>query len=671
MGSGVFGVGVSALQVAQLGLATTSHNISNANTEGYSRQRILQAANIATLTGAGYVGQGAHVTSIERVYSSFLSNQVNSAQSTVSKLDAYASAIGNLDSLLSDSDAALSNALSGFFTGVDAVSANPSSTTARQTMVSAAETLVARFQTIDSKLDAQYESINSQVQSYVGSINSYADQIAKLNQQIISAQAANNQQPNDLYDQRDQLIAEVNKLIGVKTTTNTNGSYNVYFGNGQQLVVGTQATKLTAVTSSTDPSRLTVGVVTASGALELPESVVTGGALGGTLLYRSETLDDAANELGRIAVSLAYTFNAQHALGQDLLGNISGDAGFVSNFFNIGSPTVIANTSNPTGSAQVSASFSNASYGADGAFYTDLTGSDYRLDYNGTALTLTRLSDNVTWTGANVAALNAAVAASTQGPQGFTIAATGTFAAGSSYLIQPTRYTAQSIDVNDAISSDVRYIAAAAPIRTEAGTSNTGTATISAGSVATGYTAPAAGSPVTLTYSSAGGGFTGFSSYPVTVTANGVTTSYASGTVPYTSGATMTFGGMSFEIGGAVQNGDTFTISKNTNGTKDNRNALLLSKLQTGKTMAGNTASYATVFAQVVSSVGNKANEVDTILTAQTTLLKDAQNSRNSVSAVNLDEEAVNLLQYQQAYQAGAKILQIASQLFDSILEIA
>ena len=668
MGTGIFSIGVSALQVSQLGLSTTSHNIANANTEGYNRQRIIQTSNIATLTGAGYVGQGAHVSTIERIYSSYLTTQVNTAQNSVSKLEAYSSSISQLNDLLMDADAGLSSALEAFFSGVQQVSANPTSLTTRQTMVSGAETLVSRFHSLDALVDAQYQGINSQIQGYVGSINSYAQEIATLNKQIIVAESSNNQTPNDLYDQRDQLVSELNKLVGVKTTTNTNGSLNVYFGNGQQLVVGGQASSLSATTSSQDPTRLTIGLVNPAGIQELPESVLTGGSLAGVLEYRAKTLDRVANELGRIATTAALTFNAQHALGQDLLGNIDGDSAFVENFFNIGSPTVVANANNPSGSATVSASFSLPSANSDGTFYTNLTTSDYRLDYDGTNLTLTRLSDIVSWSGADVTALNSAIAASAAGLQGFTLSASGTFQAGSSYLIQPTRNAAQTFAVNDTIASDVRYIAAAAPVRASAGTSNTGNATISAGSVVTGYAAPASGSPVTLTYN--GGGLTGFSSYPVTVTVNGVSTNYPAGAVPYANGASISFSGMSFTLSGTPQNGDTFVIEKNVNGVSDNRNALLLAQLQSSKTTAGNTASFATVYAQLVSDVGNRGREVTTILAAQTSLLTAAQDARDSVSGVNLDEEAANLLQYQQSYQAAAKMLQIASDLFDSILAI-
>ncbi len=672
MGSGIYSIGVSALQNAQLGLATTSHNISNAGTDGYSRQRTVQASNIPVLTGAGYVGQGAHVSTIERVYSSFISKQINSAQAKVSSLEAYSTELTYLNSVLSDTDSGLSTALESFFTAVQQVSSDPSSLTTRQTLVSSASALTSRFQGLSTLINDQYESVNTQIQGIVTSINSYSQQIATLNEQIIDAESATGQPPNDLYDQRDQLVLELNKLIGATASTNTDGSYNVYFGNGQPLVVGTTVTTLSTLTSASDPRNVSVAIDNSSGTIELPESVITGGSLSGLIEYRANVLGEAANRLGQVAVSLAYTFNAQHALGQDLLGNTGGD---VAAFFTIEEPTVVANSST---APDVSATI-DVQTDSDGVFYTDLTASDYQLSYDGANLTLTRLSDNVQWTVASGSLddLNTEIANSAQGAQGFTLS--GSFVAadaGASYRIQPTRYAAASIAVNATVLADVRLLAAAAPVRVSVSSGNTGSATITAGAVSTGYSAPVEGSPVTLAYS--GGALTGFSEFPVTVTVDGVSNDYGADPVPYTSGATYTTGGVSFSVTGAPADGDEFVIESNTNGVSDNRNMLLLGALQTAKTMAGKTtsvssggtASFATVYSQLVSYAGNKGAEAETKLAAQTTLLTEAEERREELSGVNLDEEAVNLIKYQQEYQAAAKMLQIASEIFDAVLNI-
>lgn len=674
MATGIIGTGISGIQAAQLGLLTAEHNITNAHTAGFNRQRTIQASNTAMSTGSGYVGQGVHVSTIERMYDSFLSGQVNSAQTTSSELGAYYTQITQIDNMLADPNAGVSPALQEFFTGIQKVTANPSQLPARQAMVSSAQALVARYQGLETRISQMYEGVNSQLTTTVGTINSYSQQIANLNQTIVVARSSNNQPPNDLLDQRDQLVLELNKLVKVTTTTNTDGTFNVYFGNGQQLVTGSQVTTMTSLPSVADPSRFAVGLKSIGGTQELPESLITGGSLGGLLNFRSGSLDRIANDLGRNAASLALTFNAQNALGQDLLGNIAGDVSFVGKFFNEPTPKVVASNLNPPGSPTVSATYAAPSF--NGNFYTNLTNSDYRLDYDGANLTLTRLTDNKQWstpTAAGVASTGALNAVLVADPQGFNLSA-ATFGAtdiGASYIVQPTRDAARNVSVNAAVASDPRLVAAAAPIRTQAATTNTGGAAISAGSVATGYVAPLAGSPVTMTYSSGTGKFSIVPAVAVSVTTGGATTNFAAGVpVTYTSGATISFSGLSIEISGTPNNGDVFTVSRNSAAVSDGRNALTLGQLQTQNTMLGKTASFQSAYAQMVSDVGNKTREIAVKGQSQAALLKQSTDARDSLSGVNLDEEAANLMRYQQAYQASAKMMDIGNKLFDSLLSI-
>lgn len=665
MGTGFINTGVTGLQVAQMGLATASHNITNASTPGFNRQRIVQSSNVALLSGSGFIGQGANVSTIERLFSGFLTSQLNSAQTQVSELDSYHTQISQIDNMLADTSSGLSSALQDFFTGIRQAAANPSLVSARQAVISSAQALTTRFQGLEDQLRQMYDGVNNQITSTLASINSYAKQIGQLNQQIIVAQSSISQPANDLLDQRDQLVSELNKLVKVSTTTNTNGSVNVFVGTGQQLVVGTQVSTMTAIPSSADPGRLTVGLKTPGGSQELPEYLISGGSLGGLLRFRSESLDSVANDLGRNAASLALTFNAQNALGQDLLGNIAGNAGFVANFFNVPTPKVIANGLNTPTNPTVSVAYTAPAFA--GNFYTDLTGSDYQLDFDGTNLTLTRLSDNKQWSAVDVATLNNALVAD---PQGFTLNA-AVFAAadaGASYLIEPTRDAARNISVNAAVAADPRLVAAAAPIRTLAG-SNTGGAAITAGSVASGYIAPAAGSPVTLTYNA--GNLTVVPAVAVSVTSGGATVNYLAGaSIPYTSGATITFAGISFEISGTPNDNDTFTVARNTAATSDGRNALALGQLQTQNTMSGKTATFQSAYAQLVSDNGNKTRELAVTGAAQQALLEQSSAAREALSGVNLDEEAANLIRYQQAYQASAKVIDIGSKLFDVLLAI-
>ena len=640
----IFSIGVSGLNAAQAGMLTTSHNISNASTPGYNRQTIVQGTNVPTFTGAGFIGQGTQVETVKRIYDQFLSGQVLSAEAGAAEMDSYLAQIKQIDNLLADQSAGLSPALSAFFKGVQDVAANPASIPARQSMLSAAQALVSRFQALDQRLSDIRAGTNQQIAGQITQINTYSSQLADINQRIILAQAGGtNQPPNDLLDQRDQMLKDLNQLVRVNTVTQGDGSFSVFIGNGQPLVVGNQAYQLQAVQAADDPGRTTVAIVGVGGtALTLPESQITGGSLGGLLNFRSQTLDSTQNALGRIALTLAQNFNDQHRLGQDLTGALG------TNFFTVSAPVVLPNSLN-TGTGVPAVSINAATI-------AQLSGSDYKLSYVGgpTPYRLTRLTDNQVQ---NFATLPQTV-------DGITISA-GAWApsVNDSVLIQPTRSGAGNIAVAFA---DARQIAAAAPIRTSTALTNTGTAAISAGTV----NAPPPPNPdlqhkVTITFTSA----TTFDVFDVTSA-----TMLASG-VAYTADANISYNGWTARITGNPASGDLFTVETNANGVADSRNAALLGALQTSNTLLGSatsgaTASYQSAYAQIVSAVGSKTNEVAAIGAAQQGLADHATQALQSLSGVNLDEEAANLLRYQQAYQASAKVLDIASKIFDEIIAL-
>lgn len=686
MSTGIFSIGVSGLTAAQLGLLATEHNVVNASTPGYTRQRTVQATNVAVNTGAGAIGQGVHVQTIERMYDKFLTGQVNSAQTQVSELDTYYSQIKQIDSMLADPNAGLSPALQDFFTGVQQVATNPSLLPARQAMISSAETLTTRLHNLDARLLELSDQVNGRLVNAVNEVNTYAAQIADINQRIIISESGYGQPANDLLDQRDQMVAELNKLVKVSTNTNSDGSFNVFIGSGQQLVVGTQVMEMTATASIHDPSKIAIGLKTAGGTQELPDSLINnGGELGGLLNFRNESLDPVTNELGRIAASLALTFNAQHSLGQDLLGRISGDAGFVGDLFTIPAPTVQPSLNNNPASASLAASFvspPNPPTAPDfsGNFYTDLTTSDYRLAYDGANFTLKRLTDGVTWTSASIAGINTAItdASDPRGAQGFTLTpGVGTYSAGDEFLIQPVGDIARNINIDTRIVADPRLIAAGAPVRTTPLTTNTGSMSVSQGAVGVGYSV--AGLPVTLSAATAtlpatGTALNGISGAWTAIYSNGASASGVGGEINLLSGtatlAKISFSGMSFDINGTPALGDQFSIQTNAGGVQDGRNSVLLAKLQIQNTVSGSTATFQSSYARLVSDNGIRTREAKVQLDAQTAVFDQAQATRDSLSGVNLDEEAANMLKYQQAYMASSKILEIGNKLFDTILAL-
>jgi flagellar hook-associated protein 1 FlgK len=628
MPGSLLGIGVSGLQAAQLGLATTSHNIANANTPGYNRQLTIQGTLIPQLTGSGFVGQGTAVQTIRRQVNDFLDRQVVLGESRSAALTAFISQSSQIDDLLADESAGLSPALQEFFNGVQNLANDPSNAVTRQGLLSAADGLVSRFRLLDQRMGELASGVNQQVTSAVAEINSIAQSLAQLNQNIDIAESSIGQPANDLRDQRDRLVLDLNRLLGA-TVTPQGTAYNVFIGNGIPLVIGTQVTAIAAVASATDPGRAEVGVVTPGGTLEIRESSLTGGLIGGLMDFRNQALDAARNALGRIAAVLADSFNAQHQLGQDLNGALGGL------FFTVPAPSVNSSANN-TGNAQL-----GAAYAATGA----LTTSDYGILFDGANYVVTRQSDGNQQT---FAALPAVL-------DGITLSlAAGAPNAGDEFLLRPTAAGASQIAVAIA---DPALIAAAAPIRTDRAGANTGNARISAGSV-DAPPPPNANLTQTVTLT-----FTGAAAFDVAGTGTGNPTGVA-----YTSGGNISFNGWTVQISGTPAAGDVFTVQANLGGVTDNRNALLLGALRTQNTIANGTATYQSAYAQMVSLVGDEARQAQVGGAAQTAALGQARAARESFSGVNLDEEAANLLRYQQAYQASARVIQVGSRLFEDLL---
>lgn len=703
--AGIFGIGVSGIQAAQMGMQVTQHNITNSNTPGYNRQSVIQATQIPVGFSTGFVGNGTQVTTIARQYNAFLTNQLRDSETELSSLDTYFKQIQVVDDLLADANAGVSPALQDFFKGLQQVASAPSSLPARQSMVSTAQALVSRLQGADARISDLYGQINEQVSDTVALINTYGNLIANLNQQITVAQSAVNQPANDLLDQRDQIISELNKLVKVQTIPMGAAGLEVLIGKGQLLVMGGQVNQMAAMRSSMDPSRITVGLDMGNGKQELPEGVITGGELGGLLEFRSGTLDTAVNSLGNVAASLALTFNAQHANGMDLLGNSQGDAAFAGNFFSIPAPKVIpSNSAGPVVSAAFSAPELTSNTNP-GNYFTDITNSDYRLSYQGSTFTLERLNDRTTWRAATLADLNTQIndRIDARGAQGFTLSDDGAaYSEGDAFLIEPTREMAKNIAIDSRILGDVRLIAAAFPVRASVGLTNLGSMRVNIDKVREDLTAsiPGPSFPVQIGISADGATLTlgdAFNPYsvtnpgPLTVDVypsnGGAPSSYileypASGSPPPVAvGQTYEIWDgtrrIQFSISGNPLPGDTFSIDSNDAstgkaiGVSDSGNIVLLGKLQTQNTSDGGNAGYQGLYAKMVSEIGNKAREVEVTKDAQQALVDQADAARSSESGVNLDEEAANLLKFQQLYQASARSITVGQKLFDELLAIA
>lgn len=377
---------MSGLSAAQSALNTVSNNISSYNVAGYTRQTTVFGQANSTLGAGGWVGNGAYVSGVQREYDAFITNQLRSAQNQSAGLTTRYEQMSKIDDMLSSSTNTLSTTLQDFFSAMQTLVSNAEDPAARQALLGKADGLVNQFKVTDQYLRDQDKQVNIAVGSSVEQINNYSKQIANLNDQIsrltgVGAGAS----PNDLLDQRDQLVSELNKIVGVEVSVQDSGTFNVTMANGYTLVQGSTARQLAAVPSSADPSRTTVAYVDpTAGKIEIPEKLLNSGSLGGLLTFRSQDLDQSRNTLNQLALSFADSFNQQHAKGIDANGDAGGD------FFNIGKPAVTSNSRN-TGGATLSAAVSDSS---------KVQATDYKVVYDGSNWQVTRLADNTSFTAA-------------------------------------------------------------------------------------------------------------------------------------------------------------------------------------------------------------------------------------------------------------------------------
>lgn len=620
----VFGIDVSALQAFQQGIAVTSNNVANANTPGYDVQSIELSAVAPQNTGADAIGSGVAVSGVSRAFSQAAATQLTTSQSSLGSLTALQSYTSQIDNLFGTTAGGLSTALQAYYNGWSNVANSPTSTAARQSLLGAAQALAGNLNSTSTQLNNLNSDVNTRISADVQQINSIGASIATLNQQIVSG-TAGGQAPNQLLDQRDQLVSNLSKLVGVTTTTDSNGALSVYVGNGQPLVLQNATTALTTIANPFNAAQLEVSSGSADG--NSISASITSGDLGGLLAARTQVIDPALNQLGQVATALAQSANLQQNSGLDLNGQTG------ANLFSVGAPIATASSKN-TDAATASVSIANV-----GALTTE----NYVLGYRAGTYTLTNAS-----TGANVPVTGAGTSASPLTADGLSIVLSATPAAGDEFLIQPTAQAAGTLSV---ALTDPSRLAAAGALQTAASNSNVGSASIGGATVIDAAN-PSLLATATITFTS-----------PTTYSLNGA------GSYAYTSGANIAFNGWQTQISGTPAAGSVFTVQSNASGTGDNTNALANANQQSKGVLANGTTSVSGAVSALITGIGSQAAQVNTAQAAQTAVNTQAQTNVTSVSGVNLDEEAAKLLQWQQAYQASAQALTIANSLFTSLLD--
>ncbi|SMR68969.1 MULTISPECIES: flagellar hook-associated protein FlgK [Stenotrophomonas] len=620
--SSVLSTGTSALLAFQRALATTSHNVANLNTPGYSRQKVDFATATPQNYGYGDVGNGTRIVDIRRAADQLAISRLLDSGGELARLKQLSGMADRVNALFSDAATNVAGVWSNFFDTVSGLSSNAAGTADRQNMLDGGKALANRFSQLNTHLNNLNGEVNNGLMAGATEVNRLASEIAQINGAIGTNIA--NAAP-DLLDRRDQLISQLVGYTGGTAVIQDGGIMNVYTAGGQALVVGTTASKVTTVADPYQPERLQLALQTQGGTITLDPKAV-GGQIGGLLEFRDTVLTPAQAELGKLAVGLAETFNSTHRQGVDLYGKMGGD------FFNIGTPRVTGNASN-TGTGSIT-----ASYGDLGK----LEAQNIVLKFDGSNWAASRAD-----TGASVPLTGTGTAADPLVINGVKLVVGGTPAANDRFLLQPTAGVAGSLEM---AITDPSRIAAAAAIKGAAALANTGTGKLSGVTVTDSANANLR-NPAAIAFTSA-------------------TTYTIDGGPPqtYTPGQTISANGWSFVLDGVPKNGDTFNITQTPAGSSDNSNATKLSKVESAKAFNAGTVTLGGALGGLTTQVGAAARSAEYSLGAQQVIADQAQAARDEVSGVNLDEEAADMLRLQQAYQAASQLISTADSMFQTIL---
>ncbi|GLS89283.1 flagellar hook-associated protein FlgK [Psychromonas marina] len=667
----LFQIGLSGIYSSQASLNTTSHNIANVNTEGYSRQSVEISTAGADRSGNYFVGRGSMISGIERAYDqfAFTENMMNTSQFEYAK-EVYQQS-SQLDTLLSSSGTSVAQPVLNMFESINGVADSPNTLESRQVFLESANNTVAQYNRLYDSLEVQYSSINNDITNSAKEISSLAGNLASLNQQISAVTGAGvSSNANDLLDQRDQIVTKLSQYVDVSVVPSDNAMINVYIGSGQSLVMGGTALQMLSVNGDPDPSRKELAL-SVNGNLAVIDGGRLGGSVAGLFDARNNDVERAFNQLGQNVIGLTHAINEQQKQGMTLDGEIGG------NLFNdLNAPLTmqkrVLSHDDGLGKMQLSVRIDDLSKLSPDEF--DLVVEDYQA---GPPETLSFTATNRT-TGERLTPLAVDMSES----QRVDIPGAGISIGidsidpnnlpqkGKSFSLRPTRLAAQEATVQ--LTDPEKVAAADAEIKTIAAQANNGNALLRTSAIIDPSHAlyMDVDNPLNIDIISidpASGNIT----YDV-VDKNGATAlSGLTSTIDPLSGkATFAFAGVEVEmVSGSAQAGDSFSLNFNETGAGDNSNMLKIADLQNQKIMNGNKATIADVYSGMISEVGAKTANADTTMQTMEILQNQSFERMQSMSGVNMDEEAANLLQFQQHYSAAARVISVASELFDTILQ--
>ncbi len=657
--SSLLSIGQRALAANYAQLQVTGNNVANANTPGYSRQTVQLATAFSQQTGNGFFGKGVDVVTVTRAHDDFLTREAATTASLAAADDARNTELQKLETVFPTGEDGLGYSAQQLFNAFVDVSNKPQDTAARQVVLARVDDFASRFKAASDQLDAQQAGIAQDLRTSVDSINALTARIAKLNVTIANAQGSG-QAPNDLLDQRDAAISDLSKIAQVTTVAAADGTVGVFLGGAQRLVLGGDSTPLVALPDAFDPAKVQIGVTEGGTTRAFPDGFIAGGSVAGLLRVQNHDIPDARGLLGQMASAVAGALNDQQALGVDL-GNPPGPG---APLLSVGAATVAPSSNNATAGGVPVASYVNGagvrvpSVSITVVSTSQLQPSDYELVADPSlpagSYKLTRLSDNTSQTvtnGAVVDGFRIDIAAPAPAPR-------------DRFLLEPVTPSIRTIA---SALSDPNGIAAASPVTATVAAANTGTATIASLAATSPSLNPNLTATITFTDN------VGDYSWSLVDTTGALPTT--SGTGTWTAGQPIALNGFALQLAGVPKSGDAITVAKTVVPAGDNGNANALLALRdatiVGQGAAGaGGANVTDAYASALAAIGVRVQSAGLAADQSAAIASDAKTAVANNSGVNLDEEAARLIQFQQSYQAAARILQVAQSVFDSLLQV-
>lgn len=651
--SALLSLGVRAMFANQAALQTIGQNIANANVAGYSRQEVVLTTPEGQFTGAGYFGKGVNVQTVTRSHNEFLTREAAAAKSQAFMDNTMQAQLAQLENVFPTGSDGIGQASNDFLNALVDVASRPSDPSARQVVLGKAQELAARFQSAGQQLADLQAGVVSDMKADVKTVNELAKQIAAANDQIARANGTTHS-PNDLLDKRDQLVSQLSQYVQVSTVASSDGTVGVFIGGGQRLVLGSQAQELQVTPDPYDNSRAQLSITEANGTRVLDDSTLTGGSLTALLRYQNTHLQDARNLLGQMATAIATRVNEQQSLGVDLKAGAGGP------LFSIAPPTVMPAITNK-GDAKLSATITDGSLVPALSFVitADPTGTpdSYQIAVrpDGTATTMNK--DQI------------------EKAYGISLTMTGTMQANDRFVLEPVAAAATSFK---RALDDPSGLAAAAPVVGTVDVNNKGTATVDS-LYAVNSKFDKSLQPATVQFGTVNADQS--INYTITLADNtSYTGTWKAGQAIGNDPAHNVDLGFELRLNGVPREGDKINLQpSDAVVSTNNGNAKAFLKLQSetfvgkqlqadGSLSRGQTVTEA--YAAAIADVGSRVQGAEYLASVSTTVASQAEATRSGQAGVNLDEEAARLMQFQQGYQAAAKVLQTAQTIFDQLLSI-